>query len=72
VLGQEARYEAQVEFSPSSIRVFVPPPPVWELQAITGGSPDIKTSEMPYYKPEDWGLYPKLPAAHVSNGGAVL
>jgi hypothetical protein len=72
LLGQETQYEAHVEFSPSSIRVFVPPLPVEELQAIIGDSPNIVASAMPYYKLEDWGLYPKLLAAHISNAGAFL
>jgi hypothetical protein len=29
-LGQEMQYEAHVEFSPTSIRLFVPPLPVKE------------------------------------------
>jgi hypothetical protein len=72
LLGQETQYEAQAEFSPSSIRVFVPPLPAEELQAIIGDSPNITASAMPYYKLEDWGLYPRLLAAHVGLGMACL
>src|SRR6516162_4875190 len=38
LLGQEMQYEAHVEFSPSSIRLFVRPVPIEELQAILGDS----------------------------------
>jgi hypothetical protein len=72
LLGQETPYEAHVEFSPSSIRVFVPPLPVEELQSIVGESPNLTASAQPYYKLEDWGAYPRLLAAHVSNAGAFL
>jgi hypothetical protein len=72
LLGHESQYEAHVEFSASSIRVFVPPVPVAELQSILGGSLNIAASAQPYYKVEDWSAYPRLLAAHVGNGGAFL
>jgi hypothetical protein len=72
LLGQETQYEAHVEFSPSSIRLFAPPFPVAELQAIVGDNPNITTSAMPYYRLDDWGVYPRLLAAHVGQQGAFL
>lgn len=72
LLGQETQYEAHVEFSPSSIRVFVPPLPVEELQSIIGDSLNITASAQPYYKLENWSMYPKLLAAHVVKAGAFL
>src|SRR5438034_504701 len=44
LLGQGTQYEAHVEFSPSSIRAFVPPVPVEELQTIIGESSNITAS----------------------------
>jgi hypothetical protein len=72
VLGQETQYEAYVELAPSSIRVFVPPLPIEELQSLIGESPNITTSAQPYYKLEDWAIYPKILAAHVGKSGAYL
>jgi hypothetical protein len=72
LLGQETHYEAHVVFSPTSIRLFVPPLPVTELQSIIGDSLNITTSAQPYYKLEDWSAYPKLLAAHVGEAGAFL
>ncbi len=72
LLGQETQYEAHVELSPSSIRVFVPPLPIEELQALIGESMNITASAQPYYKFEDWGIYPKLLAAHVGKSGSYL
>jgi hypothetical protein len=72
VLGQETRYEGYVELSESSIRVFVPPLPVDELQGLLGERMNITTSAQPYYKLEDWTIYPRLLAAHVAGSGAFL
>jgi hypothetical protein len=72
LLGQETQYEAHVEFSPSSIRVFVPPIPVAELQDIIGDVTNITASAQPYYKIDDWTAYPKLLAAHVGKAGSFL
>lgn len=72
LLGQETEYEAYVEFSPSSIRVLLPPLPVEELQSIIGDSLNVMASAQPYYKLEDWSVYPKLLAAHIGNAGAFL
>jgi hypothetical protein len=67
LLGLETQYQAHIEFSPSSIRLFVPPVPVEELQMILGSSANITASAQPYNKIEDWGVYPKLLAAHVGK-----
>lgn len=72
LLGQEMQYEAHVEFSPTSIRLFVPPLPVKELQSIIGDSLNITASAQPYYKLEDWSAYAKLLAAHLGETGAFL
>lgn len=72
VLGQETHYEAYVELSQSSIRVFAPPLPVDELQTVIGGALNITTSAQPYYKLEDWTVYPRLLGAHVGGGGGFL
>lgn len=72
LLGQETQYEAYVEFSPTSIRLFVPPLPVEELQSIVGDSVNITASAQPYYKFQDWSVYPKLLAVHVGQAGAFL
>lgn len=72
VLGQETHYEAYVELSQSSIRVFVPPLPVDELQTLIGDAMNVTTSAQPYYKLEDWTIYPRLLAAHVGGAGAFL
>jgi hypothetical protein len=72
LLGQETQYEAHVEFSPSSIRVFVPPVPIEELQAILGDSTNVTTSAQPYNKIEDWSVYPKLLAVHVGRAGTFM
>jgi len=71
LLGHQTPYEAYVEFSLTSIRLFVPPFPVNELQAIVGDKPNI-TAAQPYYKLEDWRVYPELLAAHVEKSGAFL
>jgi hypothetical protein len=72
LLGQETQYEAYVELSPSSIRVFVPPLPIEEVQTLIGESINVTASAQPYYKFEDWDLYPKLLAAHVGKSGSYL
>lgn len=72
LLGQETQYEAHVEFSPSSIRVFVPPVPIEELQSVLGDSTNITASAQPYNKLDDWNVYPKLLAAHVGKGGSFM
>jgi hypothetical protein len=72
LLGQEMQYEAYVEFSPSSIRLFVPPVPVEELQAILGDSTNITASAQPYNKIDDWSVYPKLLAVHVGKAGTFM
>jgi hypothetical protein len=53
LLDQEMEYEAHGEFSPASIRLFVPPFPVEVLQSIMGDSLNIATSAQPYYKLEN-------------------
>ena len=72
VLGQETHYEANVESSPSSIRVFAPPLRADELQTLIGDTMNIITSAQPYYRLEDRTVYPQLLAAHVGGGGAFL
>ncbi len=71
-MGQETQYEAQVEFVPSSIRLFVPPVPIEELQTIIGDAINITASAQPYYKIDDWVVYLKLLAFHVGNAGSFL
>ena len=72
LMGQQKQYEAYIEFGQGSIRLFVPPIPVPELQTIVGAKPDLMTSALPYFKLDDWSIYPQLLANHLSNGGYFL
>ncbi len=72
LLGQETKYEAHVELSPSSIRIFVPPVPIEELQTILGDSTNVTSSAQPYNKIDDWSVYPKLLAVHVGKAGSFM
>jgi len=69
--GDEIRYEARTEFDPSSIRIYCPPVPIKILQDIVGKEPNMLPSAQPYFKLEEWGVYPKL-LAQVITGGRFL
>ncbi|HEV3262576.1 MAG TPA: hypothetical protein VG013_37335 [Gemmataceae bacterium] len=64
--------QAHAEFSPTSVRLFVPPLPVTELQSIIGDSLNNTASAQPYYRPEDWTADPKWSAVHVGEAGPFL
>ncbi len=69
--GQEYEYQAYVQFLPSSIRLYAPPIRVEILQSLIGESPNIVPSAQPYFKIEDWTVYPRL-LAEISRSGAFL
>jgi hypothetical protein len=69
--GQEQVYEALVTFAPDSIRLFAPPFPVEELQKIVGEALPIMIPNG-YYIIRDWGVYPRLLAAHIGKAGALM
>ena len=69
--GKEYEYQAYVRFSPSSIRVYAPPVRVGTLQSLIGESPNIIPSAQPYFKIEDWTVYPRLLAV-IAQSGAFL
>lgn len=69
--GKEFNYEAYIVFSQTSIRVYAPPLPIKKLQRIIGESLDITTSAQPYYKIEDWNIYPGLLAEIVESGAFI-
>ena len=71
LLGEERQYEACVRFSPGSIRLYAPPVCVQDLQSFIGESPNIIPSAQPYFKIEDWNVYPRL-LAHVSKSGTFI
>jgi hypothetical protein len=69
--GKEYEYQAYVKFSPSSIRVYAPPIRVDTLQSFIGDSPNIVPSAQPYFKIEDWTVYPRL-IGKIAVSGAFL
>lgn len=69
--GEEFEYKAYIMFSQTSIRVYAPPVPTKKLQAILGDSLDITKSAIPYYKIEDWTIYPRLLAEIVESGAFI-
>jgi hypothetical protein len=71
LLGADRQYEACVWFSPSSIRVYAPPVGIEALQSFIGESPNIIPSAQPYFKIEDWNVYPRL-LAHVAKSGTFI
>ena len=46
--------------------------PVEELQTLVGDTLNISASAQPYYKLEDWDIYPRLLATHVGKSGTFL
>ncbi len=64
--GAVQQYEARVTFAPGSIRLFVPPLAVEELQRIVGDAVPIMVPSG-YYIIRDWSVYPKLLAAHIGT-----
>lgn len=69
LLGERQDYEAYVRFSPGSIRVYAPPVEINELQSSIGDAPNLVPSAQPYFKIEDWAVYPKLLACVARSGG---
>ena len=69
--GDDQGYEACIWFSPSSIRVYAPPVGIEALQSFIGESPNIVPSAQPYFKIEDWNVYPRL-LAHVGKSGTFI
>ena len=69
--GEEFEYEAFVEFMSSSIRIYAPPVSIETLQSFIGDSPNIVPSAQPYFKLDNWAVYPKL-LAHISKSGSFL
>jgi hypothetical protein len=67
--GGEVTYEARTTFEPTSIRIFSPPVPIEDLQQIVGAEPNMVPSAQPYFKLENWGVYPNLLALVVTRGG---
>ncbi len=68
--GKEVKYEAQVTFAPSSIRLYAPPIAVQQIQ------PYIKEKDlMKYagvYVKLDWAIYARILAEVISRGVFVL
>ena len=58
-------YEGYIKFSPSSIRTYVGAIPIETLERLTRR--DLKRAR-PYYKIEDWTIYPLILAAVVREG----
>jgi hypothetical protein len=71
LVGDDQKYEACVWLSPSSIRVYAPPVAIEALQSFIGESPNIIPSAQPYFKIEDWNMYPRL-LAHVAKSGTFI
>ncbi len=69
--GDDQEYEARVRFSPGSIRVYAPPVGIEDLQSFIGESPNLSPSAQPYFKIENWNVYPRL-LAHVGKSGTFI
>jgi hypothetical protein len=67
----DQEYEACVRFSPSSIRIYSPPVRIEDLQSFVGESPNLSPSAQPYFKIENWNVYPRL-LAHVGKSGTFI
>ena len=70
LLGDDQTYESCVSFSPGSIRVYAPPVRIEALQSFIGEPLNI-SMPVPYYKIEDWNVYPRL-LAHVAESGFFI
>jgi hypothetical protein len=69
--GNNMEYEGSVLFCPSSIRIYAPPVGIELLQGFIGESPNLIPSALPYFKIEDWNVYPML-LAHVAKSGTFI
>lgn len=69
--GDHVSHGARVEFVPDALRVFAPPLPVAELQRLIGTAPDISVART-YFIVRDWGVYPKILAAHIGRAGRFV
>lgn len=70
--GELVTYQSRIEIETSSIRLYAPPIPVEDLQKMNHDRTNMITSAQPYYRIDNWEVYPKLIASVIEKGRFIV